>query len=176
MGEMHEQLGDEALAAGRTVTAGDAYFRSCICYHFAQVLWDHKPEEKEAGARKKVAVFHKGAPYYRPPVEIVDVPFENTAMPAHFRVASATPGPCVVLLPGADSSKEQQFRLEGDLLARGISTLSIDGPGQGIYRYTMPLRRDYEKAVIAALDWLEKSGRVDPSRLSVCGNSLGGHF
>jgi hypothetical protein len=70
-------------------------------------MWDHKPEEKEAGARKKVAVFHKGAPYQRPPVEIVDIPFENTAMPGYLRLGTREPGPCVILLPGSDSSKEQ---------------------------------------------------------------------
>ncbi len=176
LGEMHERLGDEALEAGRTVTAGDAYFRSCICYHFAQFMWDHKPEEKEAGARKKVAVFHKGAPYQRPPIEIVDIPFENTAMPGYLRLGTKEPGPCVILLPGSDSSKEQQFRIEGEFLSRGVSTLSIDGPGQGIYRYVMPLRHDYERAVTAAVDWLEASGKVDPARVAVCGNSLGGHF
>jgi dienelactone hydrolase len=176
MGEMHEQLADEAAVAGRTVTAGDAYFRSCICYHFAQFMWDHKPDEKEAGARKKAEVFLKGAPYYRPAVQPVDVPFENTKMPGNLRLAGKEPGPCVLLLPGSDSSKEQQFRLEGEFLSRGISTLSLDGPGQGTFRYVMPLRHDYEKAVIAAVDWLAQSGKVDSGRIAVCGNSLGGHF
>jgi pimeloyl-ACP methyl ester carboxylesterase len=176
MAEMHEKLGDDALAAGRTVSAADAYFRSCICYHFAHFMWDHKPEEKEAGARKKEAVFMKGAPYQQPPTQLVGIPFENTSMPGYFRLAGREPGPCVLLLPGSDSSKEQQFRLESEFLRRGVSTLSIDGPGQGVYRYVMPLRHDYENAVIAAVDWLQGGGKVDGDRLAVCGNSLGGHF
>jgi pimeloyl-ACP methyl ester carboxylesterase len=176
MAEDHEKFGDEALAAGRTITAADAFFRSCICYHFAHFMWDRNPAEKEEGARKKVAVFHKGAPYYSPPTLPVEIPFDNTGMPGYFRMATPVPGPCVVLLPGSDSSKEQQFRIEAEFLRRGVSTLSIDGPGQGIYRYTMPLRLDYEKAVSAAVDWLQAGGKVDGDRIAVAGNSLGGYF
>ena len=65
--------------------------------------------------------------------------------------------PLVVLIPGLDSTKEEFFHWENAFLARGMATLSMDGPGQGEAGFTLPIRHDYEVAVAAMLD--RRSGR-----------------
>jgi pimeloyl-ACP methyl ester carboxylesterase len=63
-------------------------------------------------------------------------------------------------------------------LQRGISVLMIDGPGQGgtLRRHKIPTRPDYEVPVGKCVDYLLTRTDVDPSRLAVCGSSLGGYY
>jgi 2,6-dihydroxypseudooxynicotine hydrolase len=62
------------------------------------------------------------------------------------------------------------------LLARGLATLSFDGPGQGEGEYDFAIRGDYEVAVKAVIDWLQTRADVDPARLGLWGVSLGGYY
>lgn len=175
LGDFHYQLGEEALADGNNLTAAEAYVRAAMYYHFGQFMFFHYPEEKKAAIIKRVNAYAKGAPYFSVPAVAVEIPFENTTLPAYLRIVdSSKPGPCVIVLPGADSSKEQIHTLENSFLAREISTLGMDGPGQGITRYQMPMRQDYYKAVNAAIDYLVHCGKVDPEQISIVGTSFGG--
>lgn len=174
-GDYHNQLGDSAIAAGNMVTAAEAYVRASMYYHFGQFMFFHRLQEKEEAIRKRVDSYLKAAPYLTPEALSVEIPFEETTLPAYLRLAKAgEPGPCVIVLPGADSCKEQLHTLENTFLARGISTLGLDGPGQGITRYQMPMRQDYHKAVSAAVDYLVNSGKVDPEQIGIVGTSFGG--
>ncbi|WP_332770832.1 alpha/beta hydrolase family protein [Phenylobacterium sp.] len=62
------------------------------------------------------------------------------------------------------------------LAARGIDTLSIDGPGQGESRMVLGhlLTDGWEAAYAAAIDWLAR--RSEGRRIGVVGNSMGGSF
>src|SRR3972149_3721336 len=62
------------------------------------------------------------------------------------------PPPLALLLPGLDSTKEEFFSWENVFLARGLATLSLDGPGQGETGYTTHIRPDYEGAGTIVLD------------------------
>lgn len=174
-GDFHYQLGEEALAVGNTLTAADAYVRAAMYYHFGQFMFFHRPQEKKEAIIKRVNAYAKGAPYFPVPAQAVEIPFENVTLPAYLRlVDTQKPGPCVIVLPGADSCKEQIHTMENAFLARGISTLGMDGPGQGITRYQMPMRQDYYKAVNAAVDYLVNCEKVNPEQISLVGTSFGG--
>ena len=45
--------------------------------------------------------------------------------------------------------------------ARGLATLTFDGPGQGESEYEIPIRGEYETAVKAVVDWIEQRGDLD---------------
>ena len=38
-GEMHAELARESEAAGRAQTAGEAWLRAAVCFHFAKFVW-----------------------------------------------------------------------------------------------------------------------------------------
>jgi dipeptidyl aminopeptidase/acylaminoacyl peptidase len=54
----------------------------------------------------------------------------------------------------------------------------MDGPGTGeaIRFRGMNLRHDYEAAGSACIDYLEKRADVDPKRIGIMANSLGGYY
>jgi pimeloyl-ACP methyl ester carboxylesterase len=82
----------------------------------------------------------------------------------------------VILLPGLDSTKEEFFRWEDVFLARGVATVSLDGPGQGETGYHTHIRPDYEVAPAALLDHLQDRPDLDLDRVGVVGVSLGGYY
>lgn len=172
----HGERGDEAAAAGRRETAADAYVRAGLCCHWASFMFTHDQEAYRRALEAMDGYWSKAAPMVDPPMELVDVPFEGATLHGWLRIPPGPPPPVAILLPGADSKKEELYNLGEHLVARGVAAAGFDGPGQGSVSLTMKLRPDYEVAVQAMIDALEARGDVDVGRLAVGGISYGGLF
>ena len=173
----HIERGDEALAAGRPRTAGDAYLRAALFYHWASFMFSHDQEQFRAALALMARAFEKAAPHLDPPMEILTVPFEHMTLNGYLRIpADVVRPPVVVLLPGADSTKEELYNLGDYIVARGLAVAAFDGPGQGSVSFEGKLRPDYELAVVSIIDALAARGDVDSGRLAVGGISYGGLF
>jgi pimeloyl-ACP methyl ester carboxylesterase len=171
-GELHEGLAKEAESEGNSLTAGEAWVRAALSYHFSKFVWlVDLDRHREATERAKAAVYaaHR---HLDPAAERVEIPFEGGALVGNLRRPDgADPAPLVLLLPGLDSTKEEFFNWEDVFLRRGMATFSFDGPGQGESGFTTHIRPDYEAAVTAALDRLAWDGPV-----GAAGVSLGGYY
>ena len=175
--ESHVTRGDEALAAGRRLTAGDAYLRAGLFYHWASFMFSHDQEQFRAALAAMADAWEKAAPYLDPPMEILSVPFRDMTLNGYLRIPPvAARTPVVLLLPGADSTKEELYNLGEYLVARGLAFAAFDGPGQGSVSLQGKLRPDYELAVQAIIDALAARGDLDTGRLAVGGISYGGLF
>jgi 2,6-dihydroxypseudooxynicotine hydrolase len=175
--EGHIERGDEALAAGHSHTAGDAYLRAGLFYHWASFMFSHDQEQFRAALAGMARAWEKAAPHLDPPMEILSVPFENMTLNGYLRrPAGAHRPPVVMLLPGADSTKEELYNLGDHIVARGMAFAAFDGPGQGSVSFEAKLRPDYERAVQAIIDALTARGDTDSNRLAVGGISYGGLF
>jgi dienelactone hydrolase len=173
----HLAHGDEALAAGRTLTAGDAYIRAALAYHWASFLFSHDRAQFRAALEGMAEAWAKAAPLVSPPMELLTVPFEGLTLNGYLRVpAGAGRAPAVLLLPGGDSTKEELYNLAEHVLARGLAVAAFDGPGQGILSLESTLRPDQEVAVRAMIDSLAARDDLDMGRLAVGGISYGGLF
>jgi 2,6-dihydroxypseudooxynicotine hydrolase len=176
-GSMHEQLGDEALQDGRTITAGEAFARAAVYFHVAQATNHHDVPEKERLQRRQHSVYRKAMPYLRPPVQPLQIPYKGSSFPGYLRLPEGATGPvpCVIMLAGLDSTKEELACYEPDYLERGIATFVFDGPGQSLTRAEFPLRANIEWSVGAILDYLAQRADIDASRFGIWGRSVGGH-
>jgi 2,6-dihydroxypseudooxynicotine hydrolase len=176
-GDVHTALAREAEERGRRVTAGQAWVRAALSYHFAKFVWMVDMARHRGAADRAVAALRESHRLLDPTAERLEIPFEGTVMVGNLRRPPGTDRPPLVfLLPGLDSTKEEFFEWENVFLARGMATLSLDGPGQGETGYTTHIRPDYEVAVAAALDHL--AGRQDLAldRVGAVGVSLGGYY
>ena len=73
----------------------------------------------------------QAAPLVAPPMELLCVPFGASVLPGYLRVpAGASRPPIVVLLPGADSAKEELYNLADHIVTRGLAVAAFDGPGR----------------------------------------------
>jgi pimeloyl-ACP methyl ester carboxylesterase len=171
--ETHVVLARDAEAAGRARTAGEAWLRAAVCFHFGKFVWVLDAERARAAADRAVAALRAAYRLLDPTAERVEAPcaIANLRRPA----ANGRP-PLALLIPGLDSTKEEFFRLENVFLARGMATLSLDGPGQGETGYSLPMRHDYEVAVTAILDAVSARADLDLARVGALGVSLGGYF
>ncbi len=175
--EVHAALADRALAEGRQRTAGEAYLRAAISYHFSKFVWVLDPERNRQNTRAAIRALYAAHELLDPTAERIEAPLGHAHVVANLRRPRATgPAPLVVLIPGLDSTKEEFFVWESVFLCRGMATLSLDGPGQGEAGFELNIRSDYEVAVAAILDAVGDREDLDHTRIGAAGVSLGGHY
>lgn len=173
----HEQLGREALAKKRTLTAAECLQRASVYYHFASFLFTRDMGQMKTAHKKQIECRQAALPYLRPPGERVEIPYQGKTLAGILRKPAGIPKPPVVVMAvGLDSTKEEGDAYEAPFLARGMATLIFDGPGQGEGQYDFAIRGDYEVAVKAVIDYVEKRGDLDTARIGMWGVSLGGYY
>ncbi len=171
-------IAEDAEKQGRMVTAGDAYLQAALLFHYAQLQCRPTRPERIQGRNLSIDCYCKGAPHWDPPVERVTMAFSEGNLPGYLRLPrGGRVAPCVVIISGANSVKEEAHFNGEYFINRGIATLAFDGPGQGEtwerIKYT---NERFENAVSAVLDYLEKRPELDPSRFAVFGASTGGYL
>ena len=173
----HEAIGRTALAGGFKLSAAQHLTTAAVCYHFAKFVFVLDPEQMRAAHLKAVECRKLALPHLRPAGDYVRIPFEGKSFAGILRhpADSARP-PIVVMCMGLDSAKEEMESYESLFLARGLATLSFDGPGQGESEYDLAIRGDYEVAVKAVVDWLEARPDIDAGKIGLWGVSLGGYY
>ncbi|MDH7799058.1 MULTISPECIES: alpha/beta fold hydrolase [unclassified Beijerinckia] len=174
-----EQTGRDALASGHKATAAAQFFRATHYWQWAESFLD--PDDRRAAPTysRHLDCFQQWTQLHAPAIELVEVPFENTALTAYYVPAAGVqkPGPAVILWDGLDGTKEEMYPMAGHLAARGISCLAIDIPGQGASLRLKGLTARYnsEESGTAAYEWLAKRSDVDPARIGLIGASMGGY-
>ena len=176
-GDVHTQLAQDAEAKGRALSAGEAYVRATLCYHFAKFVWMVDMQKYRSAADKAVSSLYAAHRLLDPTAERIEVPLDGATLVGNLRRPNDhARSPLVLLLPGLDSTKEEFFNWENVFLARRLATLSLDGPGQGEAGYTTHIRADYDVAVTATLDALTDRSDLDLNRVGAVGVSLGGYY
>ena len=175
-----EKQADAAAADGRSATAGNYYVRAGNYYYTGERMLP-PGEQKLEMYRKSLRCSHEGLTRRYPNLEIVDVPYDATALPAYFLKSPIAkgPAPTVVLFDGLDNCKEMSVLFAGiELAFRGFHTLAIDGPGQGeaLRLRNLPSRYDYEVPGTAAYEYVASRDDVDPSRVAIMAYSAGGYY
>ncbi len=176
-GEARAREGEEALKRGRRLTAGEHFVRAALLCHFGALVFLDDPAQRKAAMARKVELYRRALPLLDPPGERVEIPYGHFRIPGVLRKPrGASRPPFVIIVPGADSTKEEFNALEPEFLRRGIATLAIDGPGQGESAPHAPVPHDYERAVGAVIDHIEGRGDLDAGRVGIFGRSLGGYL
>jgi alpha-beta hydrolase superfamily lysophospholipase len=180
MGKRLERAADAAAAEGRQLTAGDYYLRAGM-YYFTGERFVVPGEEKREIGRKALQCQHAGLERRYPNLERVEVPYENTTLPALFMKAPGASGraPTVVVFDGMDNCKEMSVLFAGlEFARRGFHTLAIDGPGQGesLRIRGLHARHDYEVPGAAAYEYVAGRKEVDARQVVIMGYSFGGYY
>jgi fermentation-respiration switch protein FrsA (DUF1100 family) len=174
---IHEQMGREALANKKFLSAGEHLQRAGVYYHFGKFLFVQDLVQMKAAHMKAVACRNLALPYLRPAGERVEMPYEGKILAGILRKPVGINRPPVLAFAcGLDSCKEETDAYEQPFLARGVATLAFDGPGQGEAEYDFAIRGDYEVAAKAVIDYIETRHDLDANRIGFAGISLGGYY
>ncbi|HWD85891.1 MAG TPA: alpha/beta hydrolase [Solirubrobacteraceae bacterium] len=175
--EMHIGLAEAALERDAPLSAGQAYLRASVSYHFSKFVWVLDPELNRRNTLAAVSALYAAHGLLEPEAERIEAAIEGGMVVANLRHPSGgKPAPLVVLIPGLDSTKEEFWYWESVFLERGMATVSLDGPGQGETGLALDIRPDYELAVTAILDALADRPDLDHDQIGAAGVSLGGHY
>ena len=173
----YEIAAETAEAAGRRLTAAEAWRRAALCWHFGKFVFMEDDEQREAASRRTAACYQRGLWALEPPAERVEIPYDGIMLPGLLRRPSGSRrSPIVLMIPGLDSVKEELQTTADYFLRRGMATLAIDGPGQGETEFSRHIEPAYERPVAAVIDWLEQRSELDLEHLGVFGVSLGGYY
>jgi pimeloyl-ACP methyl ester carboxylesterase len=179
--ERVESLADDSAAAGHPVSAREAYLRAAT-YHFMSYysLFGEPVDERLREAfERETRAFEKAAALLDPPVQVLEIPFEDGSMPAFLATVddSGEARPTIVQTNGYDSNiREMYFSHAPAARRRGWNWLGFDGPGQGrnLIRDGLHIRPDWENVVRPALDFALELPEVDAERAVLVGWSFGG--
>jgi 2,6-dihydroxypseudooxynicotine hydrolase len=177
LGAHWEELAARYESSGWAHSAGQAGVRAGLAYHFAKLFAVCDEEIYRETTLRCVAACRKGLELLPESFERIEVPFGGHYIVGHLRKPlGAERPPLVLLVPGLESVKEEFPRWEDEFLARGMATLSMDGPGQGEVGFELRIRPDYEAPVQAMLDALSGREDIDLARIGGVGMSMGGYY
>jgi dipeptidyl aminopeptidase/acylaminoacyl peptidase len=164
---------------GQTVSGGESYALAALFYHFGQLILFHDHATKDRLSRMREAAFRAAAPHLVPPARVLSVPSPSGApLHAFLQFPRDRPDnvPCVLVVPGADSVKEENLAFARLLLERGMAAVCFDGPGQGETRQQLAFHQDYERHVAPLVQQIAREPGIDGARIGLVGFSFGGYL
>jgi dienelactone hydrolase len=185
MGEKIEARGRDALRAGHKLTAASCFMRATRYYQTGERFIQPRSQASMEVYARSVKLFKDAAAMIRRPrIEPVEVPYENTGLPALLvhpdaEATAARPAPAMIFFDGFDVTKELQYGYGiPDLAARGVGCLIVDGPGNGesVRFRNLPLIAETENYATPAYEYLAGRGEFDANRIGVMALSLGGYY
>jgi pimeloyl-ACP methyl ester carboxylesterase len=184
MGDKIEARGRDEEKKGHKLTAAACLMRASHYYQTGERFLQRDPRAPAIYKKAVKSFADAAAMVRRPRIEAVEIPYGDKSLPALFvhaapEAAGNKPGPSLVFFDGFDVTKEiQYFKGVPDLVARGISCLLVDGPGNGesVRFRGLPLIAETEKYGTAAYEYLAARKEVDPKRIGVMAISLGGYY
>ena len=173
----------DQLARGHRISARDGFLRSCTYYRASEFFLHGNPRDPRIASayRSSIDCYKACAGLYDPPIEPVEIPYENTTLPGYFHRVddSGLARPTLILHSGFDGSAEE-LHVDGARAAveRGYNVLAFDGPGQygPLHREGLVFRTDWEKVVTPVVDFTLRLPEVDPGKIALMGISFGGEL
>ena len=185
MGEKIEARGRDALRAGHKLTAASCFMRATRYYQTGERFIHPRSQRSTDIYARSVTLFKDAAAMTRRPrIEPVEVPYENTSLPALLvhpdrETTGTRPAPAMIFFDGFDVTKELQYGYGiPDLAARGVGCLIVDGPGNGesVRFRNLPLIAETESYATPVYEYLAAREEFDPTRIGVMALSLGGYY
>ena len=173
-----EAAADQASSEGRQASAMDGYLRASACHHWGQYLARFGSAERVEGRSQRVVLYRRAIDCRAERIEPISIPYLGQHLPGYLHLPAISAGSlpaCVVMVAGADSTKEEYHNWARQFVRRGLAVLTFDGPGQGELVGVLPMRPEaWHEPMAAVLDALESSGKIDGSRIAAWGSSMGG--
>lgn len=182
-GEEAVGLANDAKTRGRLVSAREAYLWASN-YLFSSTFFadaSSDPSRFEPTWERSRECWDNAAALFDPPVEQIEIPYENTTLAGYFFKVddSGKRRPLLILNNGSDGSVLDMWIWGGaGGTARGYNCLTFDGPGQGaaLWRQGLYFRHDWEKVITPVVDYALSRPEVDCSRIALQGISQGGYW
>ena len=177
LGRAHEQGGRDALALGRESLAARRFLAASAAYNFSQYVVFLDTARKQHLHESCVRSYAQAAPLFDIPARPFEIKYRRHVMEGYVRVPETRgPAPVVVIFNGTNAVKEELHWWTEDLLARGIATIVLDGPGLGHTFHRLSWVAEPRPIGTAVLNAIETRPELDPDAVAFLGMSLGGYM
>lgn len=176
------KIADDCHSKGHRVSARKAYLRAANYYRTAEFYMHENPDDDKISLLydSSLECFSHVMELNTPYIERVEIPYENTTLPAHYYKLdnSNEPRPILIAMTGFDGTKEEFYGLAMTALEHGMNCLAFEGPGQGevVRKQNLFFRYDYEKVITPIVDYLISRPEIDANKIVLWGESLGGYL
>lgn len=177
-----QKVAEDSYSDGHLISARKAYLRASNYYRIAEFYLHENPENLKIDELYNASIdcFSHVMKLNKPVIEEVKIPYENTTLPGHFYKLedSEEPKPVLIAMTGFDGTKEAFYGMAMDALEHGMHCITFEGPGQGeaVHKQKLFFRHDYEKVITPLIDYLLTRKEVDPKKIVLWGQSLGGYL
>ena len=174
--------GEERLAAGHIASARDLFLQASEYDRAAEYYGDPRSFDHHDLGRHAAECFQKFVSLIETPARFVEIPYEDSFLPAYFFLPDdeEKPRKTVLAMSGFDGTSEELYCTIGRFaLERDFNVLLFDGPGQvGTLRLNPELkfRPDYEAPIGAVLDYVCNRPDVNRKKIALVGVGYGGYF
>jgi hypothetical protein len=130
---------------------------------------------KEDCFRKSLEFFIKASRHFDPPLEQLQIPYDDKIIPAYLRLPHGVGRhPVVINFGGIDAYKAESHDVSEAMLQGGLGACAVDMPGVG----ESPVKGSTtgETLFSSVIDYLEKRPDIDPKRVGILGRSFGGYW
>ena len=175
-GGLADEFAARAQSAGERGRQHDMWLQA---YHAAFMGRYPVPNHplKQHQYRRAREFFLKATALEDPPLEVVELPFENSKLRFYLtRPATGDTRPPVAMVwAGIDTWKEEMHvRLGALMRSRGFAVLLVDMPGVG--ESPVLAGPDAERQWTPIFDWLSDRDELDGGRCAAIGGSFGGYW
>ena len=168
-------LARELDGQGRRGSAAELYRRASLYFRIGDYVMSADTPLKRHLYGQCAAAYARYAELAEPPLERIALDGEWRGVAGYLhRPPCAGPVPCVIIVPGLGSSKEQPDFNPALLTARGIAAFAMDVPGHGEAFASSRLHVASYRIVNDAVDLLAAHPAIDAERIAILGTSLGG--
>jgi 2,6-dihydroxypseudooxynicotine hydrolase len=177
LGKAQEDAARIALTAGDRHEARDRFLAASASYNFAQYVMFMDIERKRRLHAACVRAYTEAAPLLDPPAEPIEIPYRRRVMRGYLRMPIGHgPAPIVVMFNGTNAVKEELHWWTEAFLARGLATLTFDGPGLGETFHRLSMVAEPRPVGLAIVNHLQTRPDIDPDAIALFGQSLGGYL
>ncbi len=170
----YEEQGAKLEQAGRFTEAREAYLQAYTYYATGRYPTPHTPDKVEC-YRKSLELYERAGKFFEPPLERIEIPFNEKPIPIYLRVPKDNEKhPIVINFGGIDSFKAESYEYDEGLQRAEIASCAVDMPGVG----EAPIKASptADSLFSAVIDYLQKRPDVDPKRIGILGRSFGGYW
>ena len=173
-----EEARAESLISKDNYLAGVSYLSAGQAYRAVLHYINPKRVEYLERVKDMEESFIKGIGALEIPLSAIEIPFEDTYLPAYYIEQKNKHCPTLIMVGGGDTYREDLFYFAGfPGWKRGYNVLMVDLPGQGkLPSQGQTFRVDMEKPISTAINWLEENAQYKPEKLAIYGVSGGGYF
>jgi len=178
-----------AEASNDTTKASDLYMRAAVLYRISRFpLYspDCRSAIKDKAWESQKSVYLKAASFWDEPVYEELIPHTTAAgndgqtIPLYLRIPKGAskehPAPAILLMTGLDGYRPDNTQRTSEFLERGWASVIAEVPGTADCPSDPSDPEAPDRLWTAVLDWMEKKGVFDMSKVIVWGLSTGGYY